>query len=181
MISNSPDFQFVLGKLKASSIQDKRQQAYVLATIKRETGDTFRPVLEGNYLKENRLQKLFNYYQKNNPSAIKTIFPNGISGLTYEGRGYVQITHLYNYEKFSKELGVDLVNHPELALVPDNAWGIAEIGMTKGMFTGKKLSDYFNDTKTDYPNARRIINGLDKAQMIAGYAEEFFNYLNLPS
>lgn len=43
-------------------------------------------------------------------------------------------------------------------------------GMEAGRFTGKKLSDYLPG---DYVNARRIINGTDKAEQIAGYARQF--------
>ena len=45
--------------------------------------------------------------------------------------------------------------------------------MTKGTFTGKKLDEYINHVITDYKNARRIINGMDDADLIAGYAEKF--------
>jgi hypothetical protein len=41
-------------------------------------------------------------------------------------------------------------------------------GMMIGLFTGKKLSDF-----TDYVEMRRIINGTDRAQAIAGFALEF--------
>lgn len=47
------------------------------------------------------------------------------------------------------------------------------IGMIKGLFTGKKLSDYLTDTKKDYFNARRIINGLNEAEHIKKYAKDF--------
>ena len=33
-------------------------------------------------------------------------------------------------------------------------------GMETGMFTGKKMSGYISDSKKDYLNARRIINGM---------------------
>jgi hypothetical protein len=49
--------------------------------------------------------------------------------------------------------------------------------MSKGWFTGKKLDDYIdaideNDTEDEreYKLARRIINGTDKAELIATYA-----------
>jgi putative chitinase len=32
-----------------------------------------------------------------------------------EGRGAIQVTGRYNYEKMSRDLGLDFVNHPELA------------------------------------------------------------------
>jgi hypothetical protein len=56
---------------------------------------------------------------------------------------------------------------------PDTAYKIMSLGMYQGLFTGRKLSDYINDTKKDYVNARRIINGTDRAQMIADYATSF--------
>ncbi|MEE4406755.1 hypothetical protein [Enterobacter mori] len=49
---------------------------------------------------------------------------------------------------------------------------VAINGMSQGWFTGKKRGDYLTDTRTDYLNARRIINGTDKAQTIAACAEE---------
>src|SRR5579859_6869076 len=36
-------------------------------------------------------------------------------GWKYHGRGYVQLTGHDNYARVGKELGLDLVNHPELA------------------------------------------------------------------
>lgn len=104
----------------------------------------------------------------------------------YYGRGYVQLTHRTNYEKFSKILGVDLVNNPDLAVDKRHASTIIVHGMVHGVFTGalkkdgvhwsgKKLADYF-DGKADWINARRIINGLDRAQEVANLAKKWFNY-----
>ena len=81
----------------------------------------------------------------------------------YYGRGYVQITWDYNYKKFGQLLGVDLLGNPDLALRPDIAGKIACIGMKKGLFTGVGLDKYFTATTSDWTNARRIINGVDKA------------------
>jgi hypothetical protein len=50
-------------------------------------------------------------------------------------------------------------------------------GMRKGIFTGKKFADYFSANKTDWVNARRIINGTDKARLIAEYAQDFYDFL----
>jgi len=46
-------------------------------------------------------------------------------------------------------------------------------GMIKGMFTGRKLADYISAERHDFVNARRIINGTDRASLVAGYAEAF--------
>ena len=42
-------------------------------------------------------------------------------GRKYKGRGFIQITGRYNYTEAGKALGLDLVNHPELAEKPVNA------------------------------------------------------------
>ena len=69
-----------------------------------------------------------------------------------------------------KALGLPLYAKPELALKYDVAYKIMSYGMTHGAFTGVALSRYINEGKTDYLNARKIINGTDKADLIAGYA-----------
>ena len=78
-----------------------------------------------------------------------------------------------NYQKFGDLLGLDLVNDPGLALQPGTAYKVLSLGMTRGLFTGKKLADYINDEESDFVEARRIINGLDRARLIAGYAAKF--------
>ena len=96
----------------------------------------------------------------------------------YYGRGYVQLTWLSNYKIMGKLLGVDLVNQPELALDHKIAADIMVVGMTQGKFTGKKLSDYISrGVRAEFVNARRIINGTDKANLIADYAVKFMNAL----
>jgi len=140
---------------------DIRSVAYILATVYHETGHTFLPVEE---------------IGKGAGLAYGKPRPNG---KVYFGRGYTQITWEENYSKFGKLLNIDLLGHPEMALDPKIALQIAYIGMTKGAFTGKKLSDYFNNEKTDYLNARRIINSLDKADLIAGYALKFYTLLTI--
>ena len=84
----------------------------------------------------------------------------------FRGRGLVQLTGRTNYERFN------IADNPEKALEPEKAVEIMFEGMKKGMFTGKDLDDYLNGNK-DYYNARRIINGVDKASLIKGYAERF--------
>lgn len=128
--------------------------AYMLATAYHETSATMQPVREIGKGKGKEYGK-------------------PINGRTYYGRGYVQLTWLANYQRAAKELAIDLVRYPDDALEPDIAAAIMFRGMTEGWFTGKKLADYINLDKTDYINARRIVNGTDKAEKIAGYAEAF--------
>lgn len=126
---------------------DLRHIAYLLATTYHETAYTMLPIKEYGSVEYLKSKKYYPYY----------------------GRGYVQITWLDNYKRFSKIVGQDLVNNPDLCYKPVVAANIACYGMLNGTFTGKKLSDYFNATKSDAVNARKIINGLDKASKIAGH------------
>lgn len=127
------------------------QKAYVLATTHWETNDTFQPVVEAYWLSEEWRQKNLRY------------FP-------FYGRGFVQITWKENYEKFSKIVGEDLVTLPGLALRPNIALFILVYGFKNGSFTGKRLEEYVNPSKSDFVGARRCINGTDKAQEIARLA-----------
>lgn len=89
------------------------------------------------------------------------------------GRGYIQITGKANYQNWSNEVTVDLVGHPTLAATPDIAAQIAVEGLDKGSFTGRSLNDYVNSAGTDFLNARRTINGMDRAGTFAGFAQNF--------
>ncbi|WP_374832932.1 hypothetical protein [Paenochrobactrum pullorum] len=129
----------------------RNQMAYVLATAYHETAHTMKPVREMGGEKYLRSKK---YYP-------------------HVGMGYVQITWEYNSAKASRELGVDFVSNPKLLLEPRYAAPIIIAGMVEGWFTGKKLSDYITLQKSDFKGARRIVNGTDKADLIAGYASEY--------
>jgi hypothetical protein len=149
--------EFLLGKFESDpQWSDVRHVAYALATVFHETAGSFQPVEEGYYLgskaRVQKFQKTLKYYP-------------------YFGRGYVQLTHKANYAKAGKEFGIDLVNAPELALDPNTAFKCLG-GMFKGWYGGK-LGTYINDQKTDYVNARRCVNVMDKAGLIAGYARSF--------
>lgn len=94
-------------------------------------------------------------------------------GKKFMGRGFVQITGRRNYTDWGRRLGLDLLKEPQLAERPEIAARIIVEGMQLGTFTGKKLSDYVTLQVSDFTSARRIVNGLDKAALIAGYAREF--------
>ena len=144
------------------------QTAYLLATTYHETAHTFKPIKEygsDKYLSKydtGRLAKTLG----NTPQA------DG-DGQKYAGRGHLMITGYNNYKFVGEQLGIDLINNPDLALQPKYSAEILVRGSINGWFTSKKLSDYINDKKKDYINARRVINSLDKAQLIASYAVVF--------
>jgi putative chitinase len=145
----------ILDEWDKRKLTDPRFLAYILATTKWETAHTMQPIKEQGssaYLKSKR------YYP-------------------WYGRGYVQLTWKTNYEKFRdrvmKRSTVDIIANPDNAMFPGVAAFIMFEGMLNGEFTGKKLSDYFNKN-SDWVNARRIINGTDRAVEIAGIAKQFY-------
>lgn len=149
--------------------------AYMLGTAWHETSFTMKPIKEygGNkYLSKydtGRLAKILG----NTPEA------DG-DGQKYAGRGHVMITGLRNYRLFSLLLDIDLVNYPDLALDPVVSAKILTIGSLRGSFTSRKLSDYIRIGKhAEFVDARRVINGTDKAEAIANYAEQFLQCLVL--
>ena len=139
------------------------EAAYMLATAYHETAHTMQPIEE--YGKGRRYD-----YGKRLKMSRK---PYSDTLPLYYGRGYVQLTWYENYEKAGKKVGVDLLNEPGWALSAPIAAKIMREGMIEGWFTGKKLNDYVGLRTADYVSARRIINGMDKAQLIAGYAVVF--------
>lgn len=94
-------------------------------------------------------------------------------GALFCGRGLVQLTGRRNYALAATKLGVDFIAAPDLVMVPQHAAAIMFKGMIEGWFTSRKLADYFSAERADWSNARRIINGTDKASTIAGYARAF--------
>lgn len=147
--------------------------AYMLATAYHETAHTMQPIKE--FGSADYFRKM---YDKNGdrPHVARDL-GNTVAGdgAKFAGRGYVQITGRRNYADWSKRLGVDLLKEPDKALDPDIALRILMEGSELGTFTeGKhKLADYLTAATRDYRNARRIINGIDKAAKIAGYAVRF--------
>ena len=145
----------------------RTQLAYALATAFHETAQTMMPITEYGPK---------SYFSKYDPGTkigkdLGNTKPG--DGYLFRGRGFVQITGRRNYTFVGSKIGFPLDKEPELALDWAVARKIAREGMLNGWFTGKKLSDYVNANVTDYKNARRVINGTDKAKTIAGYAVTF--------
>lgn len=159
-----------------------QQHAYVLATAYHETARTMQPIAEygcGQNYAYGRWQT--------NSAGVKYCYKNGSRDVVYTenecqhlfyGRGFVQLTWYDNYLRAGQKLGVDLLNNPDLALQIDLSAKIMILGMKEGWFTGKKLSDYINDNKTEYVAARRTVNGMDKSIQIYKYALVFEAALN---
>lgn len=150
----------ILNEWERRGLTDLRWLAYMLATVYWETAHTMKPIKEYGGQSYLRKKKYWPYY----------------------GRGYVQLTWIYNYDKMGKLLGIDLVHNPDLAMKPEVAIWILFEGMLRaetgvGDFTNHSLEMYFNDKKTDWVGARRIINGTDRAREIAEIAKTFHKCL----
>jgi hypothetical protein len=100
--------------------------------------------------------------------------PDKVTGVTYYGRGDVQLTHKDNYAEQGRRLGLDLVNNPELALDPEVSASIIWEGMVGGLFRrGHSLPRYFPPGGGGDPiQARLIVNGIPKGKTLPDRAEE---------
>lgn len=180
----------ILAAWEGSVFTDLRWLAYMLGTAYHETAFTMQPIKEYGG---------FAYFEKNygpngrrpqTARAMGNVNPG--DGAKYCGRGFVQLTWCNNYRNAGKIVGVDLVADPDLAMRPDIAAKIMFEGMTRTdivfqgdvpeddgafSFTGKTLEDYFARGRTDWVNARRIINGTDHAELIAVTAQRFYRHL----
>lgn len=147
--------------------------AYAMATAWHETAFTMQPIKEhGGEAYFTRLYDI----KGERPEVAKrlgNVWPG--DGARFCGRGYVQLTGRRNYDKAASMLGVDLIADPDLAMRPDLAAAILRLGMSRGWFTGRGFKDYLPPVATEaqFVQARRIINGSDKAEAIARYAAIF--------
>lgn len=138
-------------------------RAYILATTQWETGHTMQPITEYGP------RAYFDRYEGRRD--LGNTRPG--DGYRYRGRGYVQITGRSNYLRAGRAIGVDLIGAPEAALNPVHAAQILVQGMTGGWFTTRKMSDYLDKSPPDFLNARRIVNGTDRAAEVAKLAEGY--------
>jgi putative chitinase len=136
----------ILTEWDKRQLLDNRWLAYMLATAFHETGAKMQPIREMGGEK----------YLKSKP-----YYP-------WVGEGLVQVTWEANHRKFGATKPGQLLTMPiAIKALFD--------GMIKGMFSGRKLSDYFNAMTNDAEGARKIVNGTDKKALIAGYHMNFMD------
>lgn len=147
--------------------------AYDLGTAFHETAHTMQPITERGAV---------SYFNKYEPgTSLGKRLGNTVKGDGYRfrGEGHVQNTGRRNAGVATKRinevfnLGVDLVANPEQRGDPFISAVSLFLGNHEGWWTGKKLGDYLIPGRPDFVNARRVVNGTDKAATIAGYAQKF--------
>ncbi|MBR0556372.1 hypothetical protein J5J10_11850 [Ciceribacter sp. L1K23] len=156
--------------------EDRRGLAYGLATAFHETAGTMQAVRETLAKTDAQaVARLDRAYAAGRLPQVKRPYwrPDG-EGRTWYGRGLVQITHRANYQRLSEATGIDLVSDPDRAMDLEVAATVLVVGMVKGLFSGRRLGEFFNGTVEDWTGARRIVNGTDRADLVAGYGRAFW-------
>jgi hypothetical protein len=153
----------ILNECLKNRVTDRGQIAYVFATAEHEShfGRFMMELADGSAYEGRR--DLGNTVSGDGPR--------------FKGRGFVQITGRRNYTNWARKLGIDLINRPEQASIPEIAATILVRGMRDGDFTGVSLSDFILGNRRDFFNPRRIVNGLDRANHIAQIAQAYFKAL----
>lgn len=83
---------------------------------------------------------------------LGNIYPG--DGVRFKGRGYIQLTGRSNYKAAGTALGLDLINHPELAARPENAARIAA-----WYWTSRGLNSLADQGPSRFDDITRRING----------------------
>ena len=170
--SNSADFvtggkneSLIIEECKRQGVTDPHHIAYILATAKHES-DNF-----------NTLEEYASGAAYEGRSDLGNTQPG--DGKRFKGRGYVQLTGRANYKKYAELTGKPLLEKPELLAQDANLAAFVLVhGMKTGHFTTVGLSDFGSGEEFDAYQARRIVNGTDKAGLIEGYAEEYLSKVN---
>ena len=132
-------FDLIQTALMTYGIYSEMTMVGAMATVRVETAKTFRSI-----------EEFASGDQYEGRKDLGNDVPG--DGKRYKGRGFIQITGRFNYEKYTHRLGVDLVSNPLVALNPSVA--------------AKILALYFRDTgchtacnNRNWTKVRKLVNG----------------------
>lgn len=159
-ISNNPQNELALLKTAKASGMKGPELAQFMAQTKHESWDF-------NRLKEKPQPGVKGYFSKkydikHAPKTAKILGNKKVGdGERYHGRGFIQLTGRDNYRMAGEALGIDLLNHPELAAKPDVASKIAVWYWNSRV---KPHVQNFNDTTAVTRKINPAAKGLDDRQ-----------------
>ncbi len=142
---------FVLSALKDDGLDDPQMVLMALATIRAET-ESFEPISEYKSHYNSSPGGHFDLYDHRRDLGNQ----GPPDGANFRGRGYIQLTGRYNYEKYGNRIGLgnELIEYPEKANEPEVA--------------AKLLSAFLKDNENsiraalqtkDLAATRRLVNG----------------------
>jgi len=151
------------------------QLAYILATAYHESWATMKPIRETRATNDKEVIRILDEaYANGDLSWVSSPYwRKDKAGKAWYGRGYVQLTFKYNYIKAGRNLNIDLTTDPDKALETTIAKKTLVEGMMEGWFTGRALPAYVSHSRSDYFNARKVVNGLNKATSIKNHAVKY--------
>jgi hypothetical protein len=142
----------VLEGLRAKHIFDRPMLLMALATIRAET-EGFVPISE--FVSKFNTQKTpFDKYDKGTPKGRELGNTQAGDGPRFRGRGFVQLTGRDNYKRVGSQMGVALVDRPELA----NDSTIAGLILAQFLLN-KQDAIRAALAENDLAQARRLVNG----------------------
>lgn len=174
-------FSAILDEWDRRKLEEPRWLACMLANVWHEVGGSMQPWIESQSKRdktrpsvETAIHRLDAAHAAGKMSWVKQVYwRKDANGQSWLGRGPIQTTHKTNYQKFKNLLGVDFIADPEKMLEMEHAVQVLFEGFIRGIWTGHKLSDYF-DADTNTPReSRRIINALQAADTVLGHYNKF--------
>jgi len=154
--------------------------AYDLATSFHETGATMQPITERGS------RSYFDKYEPGTTLGARLGNVERGDGYRFRGEGDVQNTGrrnaAYSSRKINEAFGlaVDFVANPDLRGDPVLSAHCLFLGNRQGWWTGRNILQYVDgvdegdaEDVREWTNARAVVNGTDRAALIAGYALKF--------
>ena len=166
-LSNNPQIESLLHKAAVAAGIVGTELAQFMAQTKHESWNFSRlkekSVGQGYFAKK--------YDRQYAPKTAKILGNKNIGdGEKYHGRGFIQLTGRDNYRIASQALGIDLLNHPDLAERPDVA---AKIAIWYWQTRVKPYINNFNDTKAVTQKINPALRGLQDRHA------KFIDYKNI--
>lgn len=169
VLSNNPTNEIAVLKAAKANGMHGPELAQFMAQMKHESWDFDRlkekaqPGVKGYFAKK--------YDPKFAPKTAKILGNKHVGdGEKYHGRGFVQLTGRDNYRMASDALGIDLLNHPDLASKPDVA---AKIAVWYWNSRVKPYVKNFADTRAVTQKINPAAKGLENRH------ENFKDYMNI--